>query len=363
MFFRNVTMFRFPAGIDFSDLETGLAELALKPVGALELSSRGFISPFGRDHTELLRRQGDFIWIAAGSEEKIMPGSVVNDALAKKVKQIEETEGRKLGGKARKRLKEDLVHEMLPKAFVKPGRTDAVIDTKRGVIYVDTASRRAGEAVVSDLRHALGSFPALPLNAEAPPRCILTGWLQSEPMPEILVLGDEAELRDPTDNGAKVKMTGQELESDEITQHLDAGKQASRLALTMGDSLSFVFGEDLIIRKLRFLDGAMERLNDENIEDFVAELDARLALQNGELTLLFETLEKAFQFSRADADAKPAEPKPTAEAVFKENVEEAAQRVSQRDAEDVRMSDREWAAQPAGLRDGATTHVAGVGDL
>lgn len=27
------------------------------------------------------------------------------------------------------------------------------------------------------------------------------------------------------------------------------------------------------------------------------------------------------------------------------------------------MSDREWAAQPANLREGATTHVPGVGDL
>lgn len=27
------------------------------------------------------------------------------------------------------------------------------------------------------------------------------------------------------------------------------------------------------------------------------------------------------------------------------------------------MSDREWAAQPAGLREGCTVHVPGVGDL
>ena len=45
MFFRNLTFFRFPNSLDLSELETQLANCALKPVGALELSSRGFIPP------------------------------------------------------------------------------------------------------------------------------------------------------------------------------------------------------------------------------------------------------------------------------------------------------------------------------
>ena len=47
MFFRNLTLFRFPSSLDLSDLDTHLAECALKPVGPLELSSRGFVPPFG----------------------------------------------------------------------------------------------------------------------------------------------------------------------------------------------------------------------------------------------------------------------------------------------------------------------------
>lgn len=126
MFFRNLTFFRFPASLDFSELDTGLSECILKPVGALELSSRGFVSPFGRGDQEVLsHRIGEAIWITAGTEDKILPGSVVNDLLQKKLQEIEDKEGRKLGGRARKRLKEDLVHELLPRAFVKPGRTDA----------------------------------------------------------------------------------------------------------------------------------------------------------------------------------------------------------------------------------------------
>ncbi|HRO26608.1 MAG TPA: recombination-associated protein RdgC, partial [Luteimonas sp.] len=37
MFFRNLTLFRFPTSLDFSTLDDLLAEHPLKPVGALEL--------------------------------------------------------------------------------------------------------------------------------------------------------------------------------------------------------------------------------------------------------------------------------------------------------------------------------------
>lgn len=300
MFFRNLTFFRFPASLNVDDLDAGLVECALKPVGALELSSRGFISPFGRGEEALSHRLGDALWLAAGSEDKILPGSVVNDLLQKKLAEIEEKEGRRLGGRARKRLKEDLVHELLPRAFVKPGRTDALIDLANGFIAVDTSSRKSGEAVVSDVRQALGSFPALPLNAEVAPRSILTGWIAGDPLPAGLSLGDECELRDPVDHGAIVKCQHQELQCDEIAKHLEAGKQVTRLALTLDDHLGFVLGEDLIVRKLKFLDGAVDQLESTERDDLRAELDARFALFSAEVRRLFLTLEPVLKLSKAD---------------------------------------------------------------
>ncbi len=108
-----------------------------------------------------------------GGEDKILPSSVVNDLLGKKLAEIEQKEGRKPGGRTRKRLKEDLVHELLPRAFVKPSRTDALLDLEHGFVAVDSSSRKSAENFVSEIRHAMGSFPALPLNAEVAPRSIL----------------------------------------------------------------------------------------------------------------------------------------------------------------------------------------------
>jgi recombination associated protein RdgC len=301
MFFRNLTLFRFPTSLDVSDIETHLATCALKPVGPLELSSRGFIPPFGRDAEALSHRIGDALWLTVGSEDKLLPGAVVNDLLQKKLAELEQEEGRRPGGRTRKRLKEDLVHELLPRAFVRPGRTDALLDLEHGLCVVDTSSRKTGENVVSEIRHALGSFPALPLNAEIAPRAVLTGWIAGEPLPDGLSLGDECELKDAADRGAVVKCQRQELQSDEIGRHLEAGKQVTRLALTLDDHVSFVLGEDLVVRKFKLLDGAVDQLESTERDDLHAELDARFALMAGEVKRLFSVLEPALKLSRADA--------------------------------------------------------------
>ncbi|MDI9238189.1 recombination-associated protein RdgC [Lysobacter sp. LF1] len=301
MFFRNLTLFRFPTTTKLDALETGLGECQLKPVGPLELSSRGFISPFGRDADAMSHSQGDATWLAVGGEDKILPGSVVNDMLNKKLSEIEAKEGRRPGGKTRKRIKDELITDLLPRAFVKPSRTDALIDMGLGVVAVDTSSRKSGENVVSEIRRALGSFPALPLNAEVAPRSVLTGWVAGEPLPEGLSLGDECELRDPIDQGAVVKVQRMELQSDEIAKHLESGKQVTRLALNLDDHVSFVLGEDLIVRKFKLLDGAVDELESTERDDLRAELDARFVLMAGEFRRLFTVLEGALKLSKAEA--------------------------------------------------------------
>lgn len=301
MFFRNLTFFRFPASVDFSQIDTQLPEARLKPVGPLEMSSRGFISPFGRDEAEpLSHRVGNALWLTVGGEDKLLPGAVVNDRLARKIADMEQREGRKPGGRLRKQMKDDLLHELLPAAFVRPSRTDAMLDLQRGFIAVDTPSRKSAENVVSQIRGVLGSFPALPLNAQVNPRSVLTGWVKGEPMPEGLGLGEECELRDAIDGGTVIKVANMELQSDEIAKHLEMGMQVTRLALNLDDHVTFVFGDDLVVRKLKFLDGALDQLENTDTDGLRAELDARFALMSSEVAHLFVVLAGAFKLSDAE---------------------------------------------------------------
>lgn len=303
MNFRNITCFRFPKSINLDHLEAALAEVELKPVGPMELSARGFIAPYGRaggEDAAFSQRIGDCIWIAVGGEDKILPSSVVNDLLQKKIDLFEAKNGRRPGGKMRRQMKDDLVAELLPRAFVRPSRGDAMIDVARGVIAIDTTSRKTAEMVVSLIREALGSFPALPLNAEVAPRAVMTGWVAGDTLPDGFQLGDECELRDLADSGAVVKAQKIDLSSEEVDTHLEAGKQVTRVSLTLDDHVSFVLGEDLVLRKFKLLDGAVQQLESQERDDIRAELDARFSLMAGEFGRLFDVLANALKISEAD---------------------------------------------------------------
>lgn len=301
MFPRNLTIYRFPTTLDTCTLDAGLAECALKPVSTLELQSRGFIPPLGGDTEALVHTVGTAMWLAIGTETRLLPGAVVNSHVQAKLDEIEEKEGRRPGGRTRRRIKDDVITELLPRAFVQPGRVDAYLLPALGLLAIDTASRKVADSVVSDIRRALGSFPALPLSAEVAPRSVLTGWLAGEAMPEGLALGDEAELRDALDQGAKVRVSAMELaENAEIDKHLQSGKQCTRLAVTLDDHISMVLGEDLTIRKFKLLDGAVDSLENTEREDLKAELDARFALLAGELARVFAVLEPALKLSKVE---------------------------------------------------------------
>ena len=56
-----------------------------------------------------------------------------------------------------------------------------------------------------------------------------------------------------------------------------------------------MLGEDLVVRKFKLLDGAVDQLESTERDDLRAELDARFALMAGEVKRLFNVLEKALK--------------------------------------------------------------------
>lgn len=127
---------------------------------------------------------------------------------------------------------------------------------------------------------------------------ILTGWIAGGELPDDLSLGEECELRDVAEGGAIVKCQHKELRCEEVDLHLQSGKLVIRLTLVLNDHLLFILGDELVVRKMRVLDGALDQLEDTNDDSRPAELDARFALQSGELGQLYDVLTGAFKFSK-----------------------------------------------------------------
>jgi recombination associated protein RdgC len=305
MFFRNLTLFRFSPAVaeDLNRLDEVLGEHRLRPCGPLEMGTKGFVPPVGRgEEAAMTHAVKACTLVTVGSEDKLLPSAVVNDELQRKVQKIAEEEGRKVGGRERKRIKEDLLTELLPRAFVRSSRMSAYVDKRHGWLVLDTSSRKSAENALTQMREALGSFPAVPLAPEEGPRVLMTDWLATGNLPGGLALGDECELRDPaTATGAIARCRRQDLESEEVKEHLRNGKQVFQLGLTFDEHISFVLGEDLIVRKMKFLDAVLDEMGDSQ-QDAAAEMDARFALLTLELERLLGKLEEWFGLPRpADA--------------------------------------------------------------
>ncbi len=302
MFFRNLTLFRFPKSStkSLAELDGLLDGHRLRPCGPIELATRGFVSPYGRDSDELTHRAGKFTLMTIGSEDKLLPSSVIGEALAVKIAEITDKEARRIGARERKRLKEEVMTDLLPRAFVRPSRVFAYLDEAEGWMVIDTASRKLAEEAVTQVREALGRFPATPMAPSDSPRTLMTDWLVSGKLPSGLSWGDECELRDPAEAGAVVRCRRQDLESDEVREHLKSGKQVFQLGLELDERMAFVLGEDLTIRKFRFLDVVLDEIGEDSSESARAELDARFALMTLETKRLLEKLDKWFGLPRPD---------------------------------------------------------------
>jgi recombination associated protein RdgC len=296
MWFKNLQIYRLtePFTLTPEGLHEALQQRPARECGKLESETLGWAPPLGRQGQLLTHAGGGCIMICAGRNEKLMPAAVVREQLAQKVEAIEEREQRKVGRKEQLDLRDQLMVDLLPQAFTKSTQTYAYIDTKGGWLLVDAASSKRAEALTSLLRETLGTLPLVPLDTNQSPTTIMTGWLQGRlPAREFRIL-DQCELREPVEEGGIVRCRRQSLSGSEIQAHLDAGKQAVQLALEWDERIAFVLGEDLALKRLKFLDIIQEEAADTEAEDAAARFDVDFTLMSLELGRLVPKLVDAF---------------------------------------------------------------------
>ena len=177
MWFRNLLMYRLAANTTLTAdaLETALTSKPALPCGSQTLSTYGFIPPFGKDEDAPLVHIGQgFFLICARTEERILPGSVVRDAVQEKVDEIEAAQSRKVYKKEKDQIKDEVTQALLPRAFIRRSKTFAAIAPAQGLILVDSASAKRAEELLSTLREVLGSLPVRPVGVKTAPTAPFT---------------------------------------------------------------------------------------------------------------------------------------------------------------------------------------------
>jgi len=285
MWFKNLLIYRFtrPLELDIEQLETKLADFPFTPCGSQDLSKFGWVKPLGKSGQALTHGITDNILICAKKEDKVLPASVIKDMLQEKVDTIEAEQGRGLKKKEKDALKEDIVHQLLPRAFPRSSQTFAWICPSQDLLVVDASSAKKAEDLIALLRKCVGSLPVVPVALTTPADITMTEWLNNGSAAPGFELGDEAELRSALEHGGIIRCKEQDLTSEEIQHHLNADKLVTKLALDWSESLSFLLGEDMSVKRLKFSDLIKEQNDDVVTDDYAAKFDADFALMTGEL--------------------------------------------------------------------------------
>ena len=160
MWFKNTTVYRLPDGAPSkADLADALLDLPFAPCLGLDWFNEGFDSAAAFDDAPVFEADGS-LRLALKREEKVLPAGVIRSILDEQVADIKRAEARNVGRKEKQEMKEQIIDDLLPRAFTSSSRIEALIDGKRGYLLVDNARRAKAENLLTRLREALGGINA-----------------------------------------------------------------------------------------------------------------------------------------------------------------------------------------------------------
>jgi len=301
MWFKNLRIYRFtkPFEMGAAELQERLAEKAFQPCGRQDLSKYGWVAPIDQPRMDdaepmYVHACNGYLMLCAQREDKVIPASVVKEAVLERSRQIEEKEARKIFKKERDQLKDEVMLELLPRAFSKSQRVYGYIDPKDNLLLIDASSSSKAEQFMSHLRDTIGSLPVIPPVSKQVPSDVMTHWLAEQNAHPPFQLERECELSNPADSANVIRCKAQDLDADEVQSMLESGKHCSKLAVNWNDAIHCVIEDDLSIKRLKFGDELLDQASDGEVDSKAQQFDQDFAIMSLELSRFCVDLFKAF---------------------------------------------------------------------
>ena len=280
---------------DLEKAGEGLAGLTFAPCTPTQQQSAGFVPP-REEHGALIEPVAGQ-WIACiQTESRKVPGDAQQRRTQEIADQVEQQTGRRPGRKQTKELKEQALLELLPMTFSKLSRTLVWIGPKARLLVIDCASQAKADEVASMLVKAIDGMALSLVQTEMSAAAAMAHWLGTGEAPYQFTIDRECELKSPDEMKSVVRYRKHPLDTDEVKQHIQAGKVPTRVALTWRDRVSFILTEALQVKKLEFMDvvfegpdSAARRSKVDQAEAF----EADVAISTGELRQLIPDLLEA----------------------------------------------------------------------
>jgi recombination associated protein RdgC len=287
--FKNLVFHRLPENWSMSaaDLESQLANHTLRPCGPFDMSSRGWVpvTQGGR----LLHTVNQQHMIALGTDDKLLPGSIIRQVAQERAEIQAAEQGFPVGRKQMRDLRARVADELRARALTRRRVTRAWIDPAAGWFAVDASGMPRAEAVVETLGDTLGSFAPVAVQTERSPQAAMAAWLSRGEAPSRFTIDDDLELQSADKVKAVVRYTRHPLDAKEVRGHLHTGKYPTRLGLTWNDRVSFVLTDKLQVKRLDFLEMNKDDTQADEV-DPAEQFDIDFAVMAGELANLLKDL-------------------------------------------------------------------------
>lgn len=229
-FFKNAIIYRLtnPMALmaQLPTLEDSLCTFQFNPCGSQDMARTGWVPATEQHHTLVHQANGQYL-LTLQKQEKIIPGPVIKQHLNARITKLETEQG---------------------------------------------------------------SLPVVPLTMENPVELTTTEWVRSGNAPAGFTMGDSAELKAILTDGGVARVKKQDLTSDEIATHIEAGKVVTKLAMDWQQRVTFTLTDSMTLNRVKFCDELLDQNDDIDIEDSLARFDADFVLMTGEIQALIKQL-------------------------------------------------------------------------
>lgn len=287
MWFKNCFIYHLNAKFEHSQeaLEELLQNQSFTKIGRQETDALGWVSPQGRGYEQLAYYSNGSFLLSMRKEQKVIPASMVKEALEERVIAIEDAESRKVYGKEKVALKDDILSLLKPQALTKSNHTYGYIDTRHQLLVVNAGSGSAADAFVELLIETIGTLGAVRLMGEESPGAIMNQWLKEE-LPSGWELTGQYELQDPKDDRV-VKIKG-EQDLQLVNELLEDGFWSQKLGFRYQEQFNGVLSHDLQVKSIKFDDELLKENDD--IDTQATGSQEKMARFDADFVLMTQTM-------------------------------------------------------------------------
>ena len=303
--FKEATIYRISGLPSYTPgLAENLRKETFHPTTSTQQKASGWEPPRAA-HGDLVEYVGGQ-WIARHTTEtRTVPADALQEKTDEEVRKIEHRDGRKVGKRERRDIKDQALMALLPQAFPRQSSVPVWIDPIAGLLIIGTASQAKADAIVTSLvRTSAGdngqcALQLRQLHTKTNPAAAMAAWIDDdEALPSEFSVGRECELRGTGEQPPVLRYNRYDVaNSQEVREHVRRAMVPTRLALDWTGVAAFVLTSTLTLRKIEVAE--VQTLDADAESDA---FDADVALTTGTLAPCIQDLLAALG---GEADEQP----------------------------------------------------------